>query len=1333
IETNRDYHLTRAPGPLYRYIAMRALTHPKKFLSIEPICDFDLDEMLSWIKEIAPQTFLLTTIMAGAGQVVVSSSQAFSKTENSLKEEIGENHPLFKEFIEKIRAQFAEAIRSERGGIGLPSPMSRQEEEIIKRDIANLKSKLPTAPAEETAQIESRIARLEADLERGEALIGVTPEIVPEVKPIGEVKAELTDAIVVEVESGREAPPAIARDLRNKGLEPTRVNIEPLVDKAGEQWLREWHQNLVTRKPPAVEAVAIQHKGTEPEGIAIGNELGVRYEGVQEGIADVPSTMMFTDVQQTGSTFTAKTLEEAQTKLTAMREAFAPTKPPVTEVEIQKQLIEKPLKQQEEVQVEQIQGQALIEGQPKLTPAQIDALTGFFGEYINNPSTVNAWELTRELRRETLAGRAEELKRRTQDLIVREGLPYEQAIDRAMKETLSGELPRLTSDYLDNTTAELRDALFGKVYHVLKDEPLEMASTITALTNALMGKPIPREPGIRGGSAFTRLQRVFGGQPKVLAAIDKMASEKKPLKDVVEGIFHETGRAPIPLDEATAEYLRNLPTWGTQESAQLKLPGAPRGKLTFNPSGKLGVEVGGEQLALSPDEASAFRTELGEARTPENIEQGTLEMKIYLGGDPKPPIRYDPPIDAAFKELPLWPEPYKAQVVRVLKEIGMSPVDIGNFLRANKASFDFSFWRQQAPLIASHPIAFAYANIASWNATWSLKAADAYWSRITRDPLYEMYTIGADVGGDFLRPHILEKGMGQYRGTEEFGFIKGSERLIPRLTSKIPWVKLSQRGFEAGTNEHNWLIYKAYYRAMLKLSEMYASGRKTLPEGQLFDIGKEMVDFSKMLTNFTARGSLGSFSSAAPTLSGLFFAPRASVGRIMSVKDLLNSNPRVRREAWKNAALFVSVVGGIILMGAYAGWWSVEKDPRSAEYMSIRLGNTRIDPWGGFRQFLVFFTRAFTKTGVSSVTGAEYEADPINLLQTLVRGKASPLASTILDFWRGKNFVGEEVDVANKEQWAERIAPFSIWDIYEAYKDDPTIAMQAAIPAILGAGVQTYTGDWKDDFAKLGLPKYSENLGWGIREPYYDTGDFWADTTSRFAGVDPATLTEQKGFPEYIRDIVKTREIKERLATLPNDELVGINADPNKGITYVGYYEMWRGRERIVASGDEDVLKEFDELNKRAYLGNFSQRQFALLNEYWSITDKEKQDEFLELHEDEIGTNLRKDYLRTHPGDNAHLAIWQQEKVQSIEAYNQTKSLAFRMDIPDNAFMDFLPSEEVVEVYFKISDTRRSDVLKKGTTKEIAEMYLEYSELYDAGTKGAHGRGEDYRRDNPEL
>jgi len=54
IETNRDYHLTRAPAPLYRYLAMRALSHPKTLISIEPVCDFDLDTLLGWMGDIQP-------------------------------------------------------------------------------------------------------------------------------------------------------------------------------------------------------------------------------------------------------------------------------------------------------------------------------------------------------------------------------------------------------------------------------------------------------------------------------------------------------------------------------------------------------------------------------------------------------------------------------------------------------------------------------------------------------------------------------------------------------------------------------------------------------------------------------------------------------------------------------------------------------------------------------------------------------------------------------------------------------------------------------------------------------------------------------------------------------------------------------------------------------------------------------------------------------------------------------------------------------------------------------------------------------------------------------
>ena len=123
------------------------------------------------------------------------------------------------------------------------------------------------------------------------------------------------------------------------------------------------------------------------------------------------------------------------------------------------------------------------------------------------------------MRRETRAGRAEQLKARVQELVAQEGLGTEAALKQAIQDTLSGELPVVSSEYLQGLTVELRDALFDKVYYTLKDKPFELASTVQALTNDLTGKTIPREPGVNGGLAYTRLQRVFETQLKFLTAL----------------------------------------------------------------------------------------------------------------------------------------------------------------------------------------------------------------------------------------------------------------------------------------------------------------------------------------------------------------------------------------------------------------------------------------------------------------------------------------------------------------------------------------------------------------------------------------------------------------------------------------------------------------------------------------------------------------------------------------------------------------------------------------------------------------------------------------------
>ena len=54
IESNRCSNVSKAPCPVFRYQAIKEDRHPHKFLSIEPIMDFDLDIFLSWIKDINP-------------------------------------------------------------------------------------------------------------------------------------------------------------------------------------------------------------------------------------------------------------------------------------------------------------------------------------------------------------------------------------------------------------------------------------------------------------------------------------------------------------------------------------------------------------------------------------------------------------------------------------------------------------------------------------------------------------------------------------------------------------------------------------------------------------------------------------------------------------------------------------------------------------------------------------------------------------------------------------------------------------------------------------------------------------------------------------------------------------------------------------------------------------------------------------------------------------------------------------------------------------------------------------------------------------------------------
>jgi len=249
---------------------------------------------------------------------------------------------------------------------------------------------------------------------------------------------------------------------------------------------------------------------------------------------------------------------------------------------------------------------AAMPKEAKMPLAVAIELSGFFGEYVMSEDVLRAYELQRALRSKTKAGRFQEFSERMQVLQIEQGLSVEQSFQQAKVDALSSKLPIVSTDFFDNLTDGLRDALFTVVYHneQLQQYPTEMVSTLTALTNALnpeekgaiprkRGRPEPGSAtyilyGPEGSSAWDRLNFVFGKQPKVLQAIDKMATDKKSLRDAVDMFLHEDvyrvetdlPAEPIPIDEETAEYLRNLPTvpFGQAELIEAWLPRRLAGK-----------------------------------------------------------------------------------------------------------------------------------------------------------------------------------------------------------------------------------------------------------------------------------------------------------------------------------------------------------------------------------------------------------------------------------------------------------------------------------------------------------------------------------------------------------------------------------------------------------------------------------------------------------------------------------------------------------------------------------------------------------------------------------
>lgn len=232
--------------------------------------------------------------------------------------------------------------------------------------------------------------------------------------------------------------------------------------------------------------------------------------------------------------------------------------------------------------------------------------------------------------------------------------------------------------------------------------------------------------------------------------------------------------------------------------------------------------------------------------------------------------------------------------------------------------------------------------------------------------------------------------------------------------------------------------------------------------------------YAKFINDATGRGSLNfskwKLEKNANVLNDVFFAPRNMSGQIRTWNAVLNpykyyqADPQLRKQALKS--LF-AIAGTGLAVGELAklAGAQVSDDPTSADYRKIKIGNTRIDPFGGYQQFPVAAMKLLTGQSTSTtsgkttdLTGHRYgQQSRGSVAERFFTNRLAPLPSFVWAWMFNHEFDGKPFEV--KRALYERTMPIAMKDIYDIAQEDPKLAATLAIPTTLGlTGTQTYTG-----------------------------------------------------------------------------------------------------------------------------------------------------------------------------------------------------------------------------------------------------------------------------------
>jgi len=403
-------------------------------------------------------------------------------------------------------------------------------------------------------------------------------------------------------------------------------------------------------------------------------------------------------------------------------------------------------------------------------------------------------------------------------------------------------------------------------------------------------------------------------------------------------------------------------------------------------------------------------------------------------------------------------------------------MDIINLPRAIRSSWDLSApLRQGLILSASHPSKAFNSSSDMLKALvkekWAAASEKELWSR-PNAPWYRKAKLA-----------IMPVGRTKYTLTH------AEEAFATRLTDKkwAKWVGLrqSERAYVSYLNRLRADVFDEVCSKWAKEGFDPALGWASEPNAI---IRQRTEDLARYINWASGRGpTLGREGGDLNKVLNIgFWSFRYQTSKLLPFQTFLGTFGRkemgnvvfgMDRKVWKQALrdqLITFSLGMTALTLAYykLGPDSVQLDPRSADFGKIKIGNTRLDFWGGFQQYARFYANLFSGKAVSGSTQSLYDYSELPSWGLSGRqiptfrfftSKLNPALGFGWNIVGGKNYVGEEYGSKPKAKVArDELMPLFLLDLWEAIEETGLEGAFIAAPGVLGVGVQTYGGEGEE-------------------------------------------------------------------------------------------------------------------------------------------------------------------------------------------------------------------------------------------------------------------------------